>query len=177
MVDVCESPPGCSTPFDTATTNTYGDVTLTIPTPGKGFAGALRLSAPGFITLYYSVYPPAIDASNPWYPDPNHEQVIYSPETFRNRFVVEYDSTKSSITVGTADCNGIYSGDVRVTIDDGQPPTVGATSSTFFLNVAPGPHRVVAALAATGQELAAVDVIVPQGEMVAVHLGPIPTAP
>lgn len=176
VVDVCESPPDCPAPYDTGVTDALGDVTLTIPTPGKGFPGALRLSAPGFITLYYVVYPPVRDAQDPWYANVDHMQPIYTPATLAQRLAVLYDPTKSSITVGTADCVSLYDDAVSVTIDDGQAPTLGTGSSVFFLNIEPGTHRVDAVLVPTGQPLASVDVIVPQGEMAAVHLGPIPPA-
>jgi hypothetical protein len=172
-VAVCAAGSDCASPLDTGVTDATGAVTLTLPTPGQGFTGYLRMSTAEHLPTRLIFYPPIATAESRWLQPTHHKAVLSASDL--EAYVgsgFTYEPTRATIIATTTDCTGLFSAAVDVALDGS--PMLGHGGDTVWVDVTPGTVHLVATLHATGEIIAEIDAEAVAGEITAVHFGPMP---
>jgi len=192
-VDAC---PGgdvaCSAPDSTATTAGLGRVELTVPTPGVGWHGFMRVTSAGHVPthvfLSHSIWHDAAWWSGPWAvfetTDLESWAASLSPP-------LTLDPAMGHALVLTADCcylervgaapRGCSRSDtdeLAVTID-GVAPSDSRAGDYFyaFFNLEPGPATIEARLRSTGDVVGRSEIFIVPGGFSEGVIGPTPIRP
>lgn len=174
-VDACAKGSDCSTPSDTSVTDAQGDAKLTLPTPGVGFEGYLRVHGTDIVPLDLYMLPPIADATSRFLAT-DWKPVVLLTSVWANftqaKAGAAPDPTKGHVITSTMDCDGVFTSDVTVTVN-GLTPQDSAAGDSVFVNVTPGAIDVVAKLG-NGTQVAHLTGTVVAGEILALHFGPTP---
>lgn len=176
-VALCAAGGDCESPLDTGTTDASGAVTLTMPTPGHGFAGYLHASAADHVSMRMEFFPPISTVDSRWLGADHYKAVLTGADI--ESIVADpgytYDPARGVVVATIIDCAGEFDvfGEVDVSAN-GVAGAVHEAGDTVFVDVEPGDIEIVAVLGTTGEEIARIDSRVSAGEITAIHFGPMP---
>ncbi len=173
-IDACDAQGDCAAPLDTAVTDANGDAALTLPTPGIGFEGYLRLTGPDVVPSVLYMLPPIADASSRYLASDWIPAVLTTTSLagFASAQGVSIDASAGQVVGTIMDCDEAFSEVPVMTANGTTADTSGGGDSVFF-NVEPGPVELVAKLA-DGTEVGRVTRTVAAGELLGVNFGPTP---
>ncbi len=173
-VDACAAVDGCAAPLATGTTDATGAVSITLPTPGQGFAGYIHVASSDVIPIYWTSRPPIADSSSRWL---HNDLVVFTPAEFTALALslagITVDPTKGHLIATTIDCTGALTTALQV-IANGSAPANSLQSDSAWFNLAPGSVEVVAKLKSSGEVVGRVNATIAAGTVTAVHFGPTP---
>jgi hypothetical protein len=185
-VKICaEGDTACASPADTATTDSNGAFTATLPLGPTGFTGHGEVTAAGY-------FPHVIQATGPLIPAPGHVYSYPLAATMVGAVLaqglgIQLDPTKGHIIAFVNDCDGQLAAGATIAIEgggktlvayaiDGMPePKATATDASgeaFAFNVEPGEVTLTGALVGTGTVFTKSTVIVRAGTMTEVFVLP-----
>lgn len=189
-IDACPAgDPTCATPDSTATTAGLGRAQLTVPTPGVGWHGFVRVTSAGHmpthVFLSHSIWHNAAWWSGPWAVPETADLETWAGSLSP---AITLDASRGHAMMLTADCcylervGGAPAGcersdtdELSVTID-GVEPDASAPGEYFyaFFNLEPGPAIVEARLRSTGDVVGRQEIFIVAGGFSEGVIGPTP---